>query len=73
MSSFRVPLALTRTLPAAIGASFAEEELQKRALGFGILEEIGFVLGAAPWFAPVYYTKLLIGHAAGSVWHLRVL
>ncbi|MDN5858265.1 MAG: hypothetical protein L0H84_06545 [Pseudonocardia sp.] len=23
---------------------------------------------AAPWFAPVYYTKLLIGHAAGSVW-----
>ncbi|HLM20933.1 MAG TPA: hypothetical protein VK390_05330 [Propionibacteriaceae bacterium] len=23
---------------------------------------------AAPWFAPVYYLKLLIGHAAGSVW-----
>lgn len=23
----------------------------------------------APWFAPVYYTKLLIGHAAGSVWN----
>jgi hypothetical protein len=22
---------------------------------------------AAPWFAPVYYTKLLIAHAAGSV------
>lgn len=24
---------------------------------------------AAPWFAPVYYTKLLIGHAAGSLWN----
>lgn len=23
----------------------------------------------APWFAPVYYTKLLIGHAAGSIWN----
>jgi hypothetical protein len=24
---------------------------------------------AAPWFTPVYYTKLLIGHAAGSLWN----
>jgi len=24
---------------------------------------------AAPWFAPVYYTKLLVGHAAGSLWN----
>lgn len=24
---------------------------------------------AAPWFAPIYYTKLLIGHAAGSIWN----
>ena len=24
----------------------------------------------APWFAPIYYAKLLIGHAAGSVWRL---
>ncbi|ORX08543.1 hypothetical protein [Mycolicibacillus trivialis] len=24
---------------------------------------------AARWFAPVYYTKLLIGHAAGSIWN----
>lgn len=23
----------------------------------------------APWFAPVFYTKLIIGHAAGSVWN----
>jgi len=26
---------------------------------------------AASWFAPVYYAKLLIGHAAGSVWNRR--
>lgn len=28
---------------------------------------------SAPWFAPVYYTKLLIGHAAGSLWNARRL
>jgi hypothetical protein len=26
---------------------------------------------AAPWFVPVYYLKLLIGHAAGSVWNRK--
>lgn len=26
---------------------------------------------AAPWFAQTYYTKLLVGHAAGSVWNIR--
>jgi hypothetical protein len=23
---------------------------------------------AAPWIAPVFYSKLLVGHTAGSVW-----
>ncbi|MEE2061046.1 hypothetical protein [Rhodococcus artemisiae] len=27
----------------------------------------------APWFAPVYYTKLLLGHAGASLWPDRVL
>lgn len=24
---------------------------------------------SAPWFAPAFYSKLLIGHAAGSIWN----
>lgn len=23
---------------------------------------------AAPWFAPVYYSKLLLGHASAALW-----
>lgn len=35
--------------------------------GLGLDRALG-PAAAAPWFAPIYYTKLLIGHAAGSVW-----
>jgi hypothetical protein len=40
------------------------------ATGAGIYVDrlLGSSTGA-PWFAPVYYTKLLIGHAAGSGWN----
>ncbi|MEE6281816.1 hypothetical protein [Georgenia sunbinii] len=45
-------------LPIALAAT---------AVGLGLDRVLGRSV-AAPWFAPVYYTKLLIGHAAGSVW-----
>ena len=47
---------------------------RRRELGV-VLTAGGFVLGAAlgpsqvaPWFAPVYYTKLLLGHASAALW-----
>lgn len=46
-------------LPLALGAS---------AAGLGLDRALGRS-SAAPWFAPVFYAKLLIGHAAGSIWN----
>ncbi|MPV51235.1 MULTISPECIES: hypothetical protein [unclassified Pseudactinotalea] len=48
-----------RRLPLALGASLAGLALD-RSLGPS---------ASAPWFAPIYYTKLLVGHAAGSIWN----
>ncbi|WP_153393972.1 hypothetical protein [Ornithinicoccus halotolerans] len=48
-------------LPLAIGAT---------AAGLGLDRALGRST-AAPWFAPVFYSKLLVGHAAGSVWNWR--
>lgn len=59
VSSLGIRLAPPRArLPLAVAASAAGVALARR-LGAS---------GAAPWFGPVYYAKLLIGHAAGSVW-----
>lgn len=40
------------------------------ASGTGVIldQRLG-ISRAAPWFVPVYYTKLLFGHSAGSVWN----
>lgn len=46
-------------LPAAIALTICGMALDK---SFGRSP-------CAPWFAPAYYAKLLIGHAAGSVWN----
>lgn len=46
-------------LPVALAASAAGVLLDR------VLEPSA----AARWFAPIYYSKLLIGHAAGSIWN----
>jgi len=46
-------------LPVALAATMVGVGLD-RALGSST---------AAPWFAPIYSTKLLVGHAAGSAWN----
>lgn len=47
-------------LPLALAAT---------AAGLGLDRALG-PSQAAPWFAPIYYTKLLAGHAAGSIWRV---
>lgn len=61
LASVTVTVAAPRAvrLPVAIAAS---------AAGVGVDRWLG-VSPTAPWFAPVYYGKLLIGHAAGSIWN----
>ncbi|MFZ0833611.1 MAG: hypothetical protein WAM92_11080 [Mycobacterium sp.] len=48
---------------------------QRRRLGVALTAAGGFALDAmlgpsrsAPWFAPSYYTKLLLGHASAALW-----
>ena len=50
-----------RRLPLAMACSLA---------GLGLDRLLG-ASSSAPWFAPVYYGKVLVGHAAGSIWNLR--
>jgi hypothetical protein len=57
-----------------IGATVALTQDDRRRRGVGLaLTGVGIVMDqvagpsrVAPWFAPVYYAKLLAGHAAGS-------
>lgn len=46
-------------LPLAVAASLA-------GLGVDMMVDPS---PTAPWFAPIFYTKLLVGHAAGSIWN----
>lgn len=60
VSSTAISMAPRRgRLPMALAASVA---------GLGIDRVLGRSR-VAPWFAPVFYTKLLVGHAAGSIWN----
>jgi len=63
--------ALMLASAALIAVAPRRQRLTRAAVAAGAGTALDRLVGpspAAPWFVPVFYTKLLIGHAAGSIW-----